>query len=59
MNQELNDRIIIYRLALASYKKLLDLGVISKPDYLEIETIIAKECGLNSSTIFTDITGYI
>ena len=27
-------------------------------EFLEIESITAKECGLNSSTIFTDITGY-
>lgn len=36
---------------------MLKYGVISDKDYTEIVTIVAKECEISSSTIFTDITG--
>jgi len=58
MNEDLNSRINTFRLVLSLYIKMRDSGIISEAEFIEIESITAKECGLNSSTIFTDITGY-
>ena len=58
MNEDLNSRINTFRLVLSVYIKMRDSGIISEAEFIEIESITAKECGLNSSTIFTDITGY-
>lgn len=57
MNKDLNSRITSFRLALSVFKSMLKAGLISEADFSEIETITAKECGLNLSTIFTDISG--
>ena len=58
MNEDLNSRINTFRLVLSLYIKMRDSGIISEAEFIEIESITAKECGLNLSTIFTDITGY-
>lgn len=58
MNEDLNSRINTFRLVLSVYIKMRDSRIISEAEFIEIESITAKECGLNSSTIFTDITGY-
>lgn len=58
MNEDLNSRINTFRLVLSLYIKMRDSGIISEAEFIEIESITAKECGLNSSTIFTDITGH-
>ena len=58
MNENLNSRITSFRLAISVFLQMLKSGIISEAEFIEIESITAKECGLNSSTIFTDITGY-
>lgn len=58
MNENLNSRITSFRLAISVFLQMLKSGIISEAEFIEIESITAKECGLNSSTIFTDITGH-
>lgn len=52
MNEKLYKAILLHRTTMASAKKMLKLGLISSNDYAEIDTIIAKKYGLNSSVIY-------
>ena len=52
MDKSLFEQITLYRTTMAMVKKMLDAGLISAEEYAEIDTIIAKKYGLNSSTIY-------
>jgi len=52
MDKTLFEQITLYRTTMAMVKKMLDEGLITLEEYAEIDTIIAKKYGLNSSTIY-------
>lgn len=52
MTKELREKIVKYRIALSVLKRMLDAGLITEQDYLDMNTIIAEKCGLISCTIF-------
>lgn len=52
MNEKLYKAILLHRTTMATAKKMLKLGLLSADEYAEIDTIIAKKYGLNSSVIY-------
>jgi len=51
---DLEKRIIRYRLSMNTAKQLLKRGLITAREYGKIDRIIAKKNGVDSSTIFSD-----
>lgn len=52
MNKDLFKRLLDYRTAMAVATDLLKKGIITENEYAEIDTIMTKKYGVNSSTIF-------
>ena len=59
MKNELYSSVSSCREITSIFEKMLNIGLISKEDFLKILTISAKEYGLKPYTIFTDISGYM
>lgn len=59
MKNELYSSVSSFREITLIFEKMLNIGLISKEDFLKILTISAKEYGLKPYTIFTDISGYM
>lgn len=59
MKNELYSSVSSFREIISIFEKMLNIGLISKEDFLKILTISAKEYGLKPYTIFTDISGYM
>lgn len=59
MKNELYSSVSSFREITAIFEKMLNIGLISKEDFLKILTISAEEYGLKPYTIFTDISGYM
>lgn len=55
MDRLLANRIIRYRTAISISKEMLRHGIITRDDYGVICTSLAKENGLDLSTIFSEI----
>ena len=59
MKNELYSSVSSFREIISIFEKMLNIGLISKEDFLKILTISAKEYGLKPYTILTDISGYM
>lgn len=59
MKNELYSSVSSFREITSIFEKMLNIGLITKEDFLKILTISAKEYGLKPYTIFTDISGYM
>lgn len=59
MKNELYSSVSSFREITSIFEKMLNIGLISKKDFLKILTISAEEYGLKPYTIFTDISGYM
>jgi len=59
VKNELYSSVSSFREITSIFEKMLNIGLISKEDFLKILTISAKEYGLKPYTIFTDISGYM
>ena len=59
MKNELYSSVSSFREITSIFEKMLNIGLISKEDFLKILTISAKEYGLKPYTILTDISGYM
>lgn len=57
MTQELYEKICSYRTAMSVIKSMLKINIITAQEYAEIDTIIARKCGLSSCTIFSEMGG--
>ena len=57
MTKELNDKVHTYRIAMSVIKSMLKSNIITADEYSEIDTIIARENGLSSCTIFSEMSG--
>ena len=51
-DDEIYNRKLSYRNAMALAQEMLDNGIINEKDYAEIDTIMAERYALTSSTIF-------
>ena len=58
MDADMRTRISRFRAAMSLAREMLCQGVITSEEYGIITTIMTKRYGLNSCTIFQDITGY-
>lgn len=52
MSKKTFDAVLMYKTTMSIVKKMLKNGLISTEEYAEIDTIIAKKYGLNSSVIY-------
>ncbi len=52
MNKEYFDRICGYKSAMAQALLMLSKGILTKSEYLEIDTIMAEKYGLSSCSIY-------
>ena len=52
MDEKLFNTILLYKTTMSKVKQMLKRGLISSEEYAEIDTIIAKKYGLNSSVIY-------
>ena len=57
MTKELYDKVVAYRISMSVIKSMLKSNIITADVYSEIDTIIARENGLSSCTIFGEISG--
>ena len=57
MTKELYDKVVVYRISMSVIKSMLKSNIITAQEYSEIDTIIARENGLSSCTIFGEISG--
>lgn len=57
MTKELYDKVVAYRISMSVIKNMLKSNIITAQDYSEIDTIIARENGLSSCTIFSEMSG--
>ena len=57
MTKELYDKVVAYRVSMSVIKSMLKSNIITAQDYSEIDTIIARENGLSSCTIFGEMSG--
>ena len=57
MTKELYDKVCAYRIAMSVIKSMLKSNIITAQEYSEIDTIIARENGLSSCTIFSEMSG--
>lgn len=57
MTNELYDKVCAYRISMSVIKSMLKSNIITADEYSEIDTIIARENGLSSCTIFGEISG--
>ena len=57
MTKELYDKVVTYRISMSVIKSMLKSNIITAQEYSEIDTIIARENGLSSCTIFGEISG--
>ena len=53
----LEDRVVLYQLALSMAKSMLHRGIITAEQYVTAEAIFAEKYGLFSNSIYRDITG--
>lgn len=59
MKNELYSSVSSFREIISIFEKMLNIGLISKEDFLKLLTISAEEYDLKPYTIFTDISGYM
>lgn len=59
MTDDLHSRVKAFRTAMSLVREMLRFGVISEEEYAEIESIMAENTGLFSSTISAEMSGYI
>lgn len=52
MNNDMYEKVLDYRTAMAIVTTMLENGIISKEEYDKIDTIMTKKYGVNSYTIF-------
>ena len=57
MTKDLYDKVISYRISMSVIKSMLKSNIITAQDYSEIDTIIARENGLSSCSIFGEMSG--
>ena len=57
MTKELYDKVVAYRISMSVIKSMLKSNIITTQEYSEIDTIIARENGLSSCTIFCEMSG--
>ena len=57
MTKELYDKVISYRVSISVIKSMLKSNIITAQEYSEIDTIIARENGLSSCSIFGEMSG--
>ena len=57
MTKELYDKVVAYRISMSVIKSMLKSNIITAQEYSEIDTIIAREHGLSSCTIFGEMSG--
>ena len=57
MTKELYDKVVAYRISMSVIKSMLKSNIITAQDYSEIDTIIARENGLSSCSIFREMSG--
>ena len=57
MTKELYDKVVVYRISMSVIKSMLKSNIITAEEYSEIDTIIARENGLSSCTIFSEMSG--
>lgn len=57
MTKELYDKVVAYKISMSVIKSMLKSNIITADEYSEIDTIIARENGLSSCTIFGEISG--
>ena len=57
MTKELYDKVVAYRVSMSVIKSMLKSNIITADEYSEIDTIIARENGLSSCTIFGEMSG--
>ena len=57
MTKELYDKVISYRISMSVIKSMLKSNIITTKEYSEIDTIIARENGLSSCSIFGEMSG--
>ena len=57
MTKELYDKVVAYRISMSVIKSMLKSNIITADEYSEIDTIIARENGLSSCTIFSEMSG--
>ena len=57
MTNELYDKVVAYRISMSVIKSMLKSNIITAEEYSEIDTIIARENGLSSCTIFGEMSG--
>lgn len=57
MTKELYYKVVDYRVSMSVIKNMLKSNIITTKEYSEIDTIIARENGLSSCTIFSEMSG--
>lgn len=57
MTKELYDKVVAYRISMSVIKSMLKSNIIATQEYSEIDTIIARENGLSSCSIFGEMSG--
>lgn len=57
MTNELYDKVCTYRISMSVIKSMLKSNIITADEYSEIDTIIVRENGLSSCTIFSGMSG--
>ncbi|MGN0477532.1 MAG: SHOCT domain-containing protein [Ruminococcus sp.] len=57
MTNELYEKVVAYRITMSVIKSMLKSNIITADEYSEIDTIIARENGLSSCTIFGETSG--
>lgn len=57
MTKELYDKVISYRISMSVIKSMLKSNIITAQEYSEIDTIISRENGLFSCSIFGEMSG--
>ena len=57
MTKQLYDKVVAYRISMSVIKSMLKSNIITAQEYSEIDTIIAREYGLSSCSIFGEMSG--
>ena len=57
MTNELYDKVVAYRITMSVIKSMLKSNIITAEEYSKSDTIIARENGLSSCTIFGEMSG--
>lgn len=57
MTKELYDKVVAYRVSMSVIKSMLKSNIITAQEYSEIDTIISRENGLSSCSIFGEMSG--